>query len=428
MDNKDNNVQKNEMPVMSNEGTKEETVTAASLPAEKKADETEITLPSINIANSEAADDKKPANVGTSVLDNQADFQSIFHVESEEVPEVKQADAKKLAPVVETKKEEVAALPEEKASTTEEKAQKEKIRKNNFNGEERIIYEIKEEKEGNPLVVVFYFVALIGIIFALPYISKKIAYNTDIPPVSNGSEENQIDENQLYYFNRSSVRAKIGSLEFTNFVKHKEGDVYTLSFNISNLQQKAYTFDEKYYVEFYEKEQVIYRALIYSKEIIGANSITSVKININERSYNESDSFKLREILPSSYPPANVTTVDGEYRVLTCKRLNDEVNYYFLDNKLVKLKEIYREELNNSTNYDDSIQEYYQLSQDYKKIENFNSTFISSAAEFTMINEFNYKDIPATTLNNLNEYKFFRYNENKDVVNFEMEALNYSCG
>ncbi len=407
MDKQDNKVTKNDLPQENNTSRVSN-------------------LPSIDIANSEAAEDKK-IEQGKSVLDNKADFQSIFNVESEEKSDDKKQEIKTAAPVVEKKYEEPKPLPEDKDEPAEIKEEKKEKRKENFNGEERVIYEIKEEKEGNPIIVVLYFIALIVVIFALPYISKKVDIKNVLRPVEPTKNEED-DQNQLYYFNRSSVRAKIGNLEFTNFVKHKKNNNYTLTFNISNKQQKAYTFDEKYYIEFYENGQASYRALIYSNEAIGANAINSIELNISERSYNESDSFKIVEILPDSYPPINIPNVEGEYRVLTCTFHNDEINYYFLDNKLSKIREVYHQEAIETSKYEEEAEKYQKLSNDYKKIDKFNSTFISSAAEFTMINEFEYKDISDTVINNLHEYKFFRYNENKDIVNFEMEALNYNCG
>lgn len=428
-DNQNNNIKQTDLPATSTD-TKNVEKEANKLPDKK--DESlnqtkDLTLPSLNIENS-ASVEEQVKKEGKSVLDVQADFQSIFNVESEETKEEKKKGIDPSAPVVKKKYEEPKPLPEEKAKTDEEKQVAKEKRKENFNGEERVIFEIQEEKEGNPIVVVLFFIALITVIFALPFISKKVSFTNYGVNGNNGTQEETGSEDEFYQFDRSSVRAKIGNLELTNFVRHNRNGNYTLTFNISNKQQKAYTFDEKYYVEFYREGSIIYRALIYSKDPIGANAITSVEIPITAKSYSESDSFKLAEIAPASYPTTTLSEVDGEYRVLTCKKGFDELRYYFLDNKLVKLKETYKETMADSSNYSTSIDNHYLLSRKYKEIENFTSTFVSSASEFTLVNEFNYKDIPDTTINNLNEYKFFRYNESKDTVKFEMEALSYNCG
>ncbi len=436
---------KNEGIYMDKQDNKPKDVTSPVLPMENKSENillpkennqekkdisvtSDLTLPTLNIEKSEAQEET-PQVAGKSVLDNKADFQSIFQVESEETPEEKKQEATSIeAPKVAVKKYDEPALPVEKAQTIEEINEKKSLRLNNFNGEEKTIFEIKEEKEGNPIVVVLFFLALISCIIALPYISKKIEFNNGIPVSSKTPTESGSTEDQFFYFDRTSVRARIGNLEFTNFVKHKRNNKYTLTFNISNKQSKAYTYDEKYYVVFYEGEKIVYRALIYSPEAIGANAITNAEININERSYSESDRFKIEEILTSSYPTTVLNNAEGEYRILTCNYLNDEIKYYFLDNKLVKYKEVYHEELLNNTDYQADLEKYSLLSEKYKTITNFNSYFITSASDFMMVNEFEYKEIPDTILNNLNEYKFFRYNESKDVINFEMEALSYNCG
>ena len=47
------------------------------------------------------------------------------------------------------------------------------------------------------------------------------------------------------------------------------------------------------------------------------------------------------------------------------------------------------------------------------------------AKEF--IREFNLKDITDINLSNLHEYRYFKYNESKDIVAFEVEAQGYQC-
>lgn len=424
---------------------------AIELPEEnKQVPDLNMTLPTLNIASSESVDDNAKPVDGNSVLDNKADFQTIFNVESEEAAEVKKEENKQIdkyaSPTVKVNKEE-SALPQDKALSESEREEKLKNRQANFNGTETVIYEIKEEKEGNPIVVVLYFLALISLVIALPFITKKVVFNNGTPVTENKKPEEKQDD-QFYVFGRSSVRAKIDNLEFTNFVKHQNNDgTFSLTFNLSNKQQKAYTFDQKYYVVFYKEDKIIYRALIYSKDAIGANAITSVELPITEQAFNEAERFKLTEILTPSYTKVNLSEEDGEYKVLTCKSKRDEMRYYFLDNKLAKVKETYKDQVEEITKkadesqatyeyrkkkekerFDQSIEKYYKLSESYKKINDFSSIFVSSANEFSMYNEFNYQNIPDTVINNLNEFKFFRYNESKDVINFEMEAMSYHCG
>lgn len=353
-----------------------------------------------------------------------ADFNTIFNVESEEKAVVP-ASVRLDNDVTKTLNSEVSNSDSNVVDNTNA-IKKAETKKEVFNGKERLLYEIKPDKEGNPIVVVLFFILLLGTIVSLPYISKKISFENNNP--TTGGVQNEEEQGDIYFFNRSSVRAKLGGLEFTNFVKSKENGEYFLTFNITNTNDRAYQFDGKYYVVFYDGESIVYRALIHTYDVVGSNAAQEVTLTINERGYSSADRFKIEEIPVATYPDVNLIEKDGDFSVLTCNYLNDEVKYYFQDGKLSKLKETYTEKLENSRNYEGTKAAYKNLSNSYKRVNNFTSTFVEANTYFTMINEFTHKDISDATLFNLKTYKFFRYNESKDVVSFELGAQGYTCG
>ncbi len=295
-----------------------------------------------------------------------------------------------------------------------------------FNSNEKVLYEIKPEKEGNPIVVILFFLFLLSSIVILPYISKKVDFKNGDP--TPGVVDNEEDEDDFFYFNRSSVRAVLDGLEFTNFVKHVKNGEYFLTFNISNKNDRAYQYDKKYYVVFYDGSSIVYRALIHAYDVIGSNAVQEITLTINERGFKSADRFKVVEIPTSTYPTVEVTEKDGDYSVLKCNYRNDEMKYYFLENKLVKLVETYTETMEGSSAYENDKAAYKILSDSYKRVNNFSSTFVETNTRFTMINEFNHRDIADATLANLKTYKFFKYNENINTVSFELEAQGYTCG
>lgn len=358
----------------------------------------------------------KKEEKGQSTLNSDADFSSIFNVESEE--------KKEPTPTGQTKVETPEANAP-KVEVQEPKPPKKEPNPNAFNGQERLLYEIKPEKEGNPIVVVLFFLFLFTTIIALPYFSKKI--DLSIFKSSTPTQPVEQEEEEYYYFNKSSVRAAIGNLEFTNFVKYQENGEYFVRFMVANNDEKPYQFDKKYYIVLYEDETILYRALIHSYDAIGSLGVSEVEATISEKSYNDADRFKIEEITELQYPTVRLIEEDGDYQVLTCNYHNDEIKYYFLDGKLNSLKETYTEERDSSTTYNDDLIKYRNLSLDYKKIENFQSTFVEDSTSFSMINSFNHKDISDATLYNLKTYKFFKYNESKEVVSFELEAQGYTC-
>ena len=350
----------------------------------------------------------------------QADFSSIFNVASEEQPEVKKE------PVPEVK-------PEEKPAEAPVEQQVPRIRhskpKEVFNGEEKMLYEIKPEKESSPVVPALFFLVLIATIFALPAISEKIDLTNNITPQTT-TTTTETEEDEYYYFNKSSVRAKIGELEFTNFVKSKVDGEYRVTFNINNTSSKTYRFDKKYYIVFYNSlDEIVYYGLIHSYEGLGTKAAKSLTIKMSQKGYTDSVKFKIKEITSGSYPSIALNSVEGDYDIMVCNYGFDSIKYSFIDGELIRIYEIYKQNKNaeNSFNFETNKTTYKELSNKYKSVENFSSIFVETDEEFSMINEFDLKTISDATLSGLQTYKFFKYKESKDVVSFEMKAQGYTC-
>lgn len=298
-----------------------------------------------------------------------------------------------------------------------------------FNGNEEVLFTQKDEEEKNPLVIVILFVALIGMIFILPLISKKIEYNVFKPepsqPVVPGENP---EEDGFYYFEKSSTRAKIGNLELTNFVRSHENNEYKLSFTLNNVGEKSYDFSKKYYIVIYEANKIVYRALIHSYDGVGALSATTLSLTINKYAYSDADRFRLEEIPTASYPKEKTTNMDGDYNVLTCSYNYNVIKYYFKDNELHKVYDEYQETRENNPLYEQHRNKYQSESDNYKKVEALSSTFIETETDFRLINEFELKNITDVTMSKLRTYRFFKYKENINIVSFEMEAQGYTCG
>ena len=211
-----------------------------------------------------------------------------------------------------------------------------------------------------------------------------------------------------------------------NFVKSEKNAEYFLSFTIQNVADKVYQYTSKYYVSMYKDEVLVYRALIHNYEPLPAKGADEVSLVISEKAYKEANQFKVEEINPSQYPTANINEKSGEYQVLTCRYRYDEMKYYFIDNKLLKVEEKYIQ-ASNTPNYANDKSNTEVLSNKLKITEGIDSTFIERDNEFEMVNSFELKNISDSNLAGLQIYRFFKYNESKDIVKFEIEAQGYKC-
>ncbi len=333
-----------------------------------------------------------------------ANFSQIFNVESEE--------------------QQVAQTPVEEQP---EQAPRRHIQ-STFNGQEEVLHTIEEEKEGNPLVPIALIGALIAVILLLPLISKRIEYNVFKPtndPVQPGTENK---EEELYEFNKSSVRAKIGSLELTNFVKSHEYNDYLLSFTVNNISEKSYDFSKKYYIVLYDGTKVVYRALIHSYDGLGALSATTLSVKISKSAFDNAKKFKIEEIPTASYPVVKTTNKEGDYDVLTCTYNNSKIQYYFIDGELHKIYDEHNELKEGNSRYESNLSLYKTNSDKYKKVEGISSIFIETETDFRMINDMELKNISNVTMTQLRTYRFFKYKESIKTVSFELEAQGYNCG
>lgn len=379
----------------------------------------EFSLPSIKKEeNSNVEQEEKQIKGRDQTTDPSVDFSAIFNVASEETPVEQPKPAQTESKPTEEKPAQIE-VPE-----AEEKKPEPKFNKDMFNSEEKLLYEIKPEKEGNPIVVLFFFIFLIAFIILLPSISKKME---TYKPKETPKEEEVVDESKMYELGSTAVRVAIGDIELNNFVVNPKGDNKYLTFTLTNNSAEPYTYNKKYYIELYEGESRLGYALIHDYNIVSAYGAQEVNLIITERMYSRADHFKVVEISPNLYPAVTTTELEGEYEVITCKYKNDEMKYYFSNNSLIKIRETYHEEQGSTPNYNSNKTAHNNEHERLDKVEGIDSTFVETITNYTLINEIELSGIPDKTLSDLKVYRFFKYSETKQAVSFELQAQGYSC-
>ena len=373
------------------------------------------------ILNSEARDENADRIQGQT--SQAADFTSMFGVQSEQTQEQKDMEKKSVVEIPrvlapkEVKQEVVISAEEKKAN-----------HKKTFNNDEKLLYQIEPDKIGNPIVVLLFFAVLVGVIIALPKLSKKIDYSSFFKMTTNkkATEEEKKDDGFINIDSNAS-RAKIGNLEMINFVKSKHHNDYLLSFTIQNVGDRTYRFDKKYYVVFYSKGQVIYYALIYAYDAIGSGGALEVSLVISEPAYSLADQIRVEEVVESKYPDVHMAETEAEYQVMKCTYGYDEMTYYFLNGKLQKLHEVYTE-TSRDQEYEKDLYTFRNLTSKYKSLEHFSSNIIEDESGFVQITDIDLKKAVDNDVIGLQTYRFFKYNADKNVVSFELEAQGYKCG
>ena len=307
-------------------------------------------------------------------------------------------------------------------------------KKYGFNSEEKVIYKIKEEKDSNPIGTLFIILLLIGVVVFLPTIAKKLgSIKTAGFGFANTNENAQAeteedDSDKRYSFYDSTNAAKIGDLTVSQLGTSKNNDDYVLTFTMINKSEEPFLFDKKYYVHLYSTDGIlIYRALIYSFETLGAHASKEFKFNIPPTIAEKAKSFNLKEIEPGKYSDVTLNVKEGDYYTYTCTYQNNKLKYYFKDGYLEKIYETYEE------NSLISLDFYYKRDEARKIVNNYSSLGFDSHIDesfdpdaFTLVNNIELLN-QDYNLSKIKQYKYFKYGTESKVVAFEMQALAYTC-
>ena len=301
-----------------------------------------------------------------------------------------------------------------------------------FNSKEKVLFEVEPEKESNPVGTAIIFAILIFGLFMLPFAEKlfnKPNQNPDIGEIADTGEE-IIDDglDDVFMFNTEQVSAGIGGLEFKNFVTSETETGYKIHFTIINNNDASYSYKKKYYMDFYEGENLLYHALIHSYKVLAAKGSAELSLEISKKAYDRADSIKLVETKTTLYPKYEFNTKEGDYELLTCRYDKTEIVYYFKSGLLEKIRETYNNKDYQSASYAASKNEQQSQINRFKEVQGINANFVETNTEFTAQIDFELSNVQDSALTNLKVYRFFKYHEKGNIIAYEMPAMGYTCG
>jgi len=319
---------------------------------------------------------------------------------------------------------------------TPEQKQNQSGPKYSFNSEEKVIYKFKEEKDANPIVALLIIALFVVVIFFLPTISKKLgnikdfnfSFNTNKTTNTN-NQQNEDKKNMKYKLNDSLNAAQIGGLSISQLGVGEEYGETFITFTIINKSSESYVFNKKYYINLYNGDKLLYRALIYSDSMnaIGSYASAELKLPIRSNIKSQINQFDVSEIETGKYNSLSVTKEEGEFKVLTCTYQNNEINYYFLDDHLAKIYETIEEESKANNNYLSKRNSAIEMVNKYQSL-GLNSHIEERESSFKVINDLDLREIQNITLSSINKHRYFEYGESSKIIYFEMLAMAYSCG
>lgn len=303
-----------------------------------------------------------------------------------------------------TNVEQSSKIPEEKVS---------------FNGADEVILQIKPKKEKGSFGIVVLFVLLIAFIFFLPelspYIDKYLGRDNTTnqhPEEEEPQPEEPTDptEEKKYYNLADNPTISIDDLSFSNLsLDTDESGNLIFSVKLTNKGKNDFDYSTKYFIELYSEEEeektLLNRIMVYNDKILTSSNSTILKLNAKVDAIGATQVL-ITQLSEQDYPPFEI-----EDSTLTCVFGNQSLEYTFNGDKLTSILDtnvIYRSQFATE-------EEYLAAKNSYDNITEYIDRF-----------EVN-KSIDLAVETNIDDYKYFKNNENIKVVNFEMEASGYNC-
>ena len=287
-----------------------------------------------------------------------------------------------------------------------------------------VIYTVKPEKQGNPLILLLFFIILVFLIIFLPKIENKFGNQNN--PINNSNNTETPTTNNRHKFNEAIESIDIDNLNFSNVMLSKTNNSYEISFTLINNRTNAFDYEGKYYIVLFRNDKIIHYALVQTLNKLDSKAAIELSIPIPANIYKQAESYEIRKIIETEYTSAKIKTQEKDYDILTCNFSNHEIKYYFLNKLLNKIEESYKY-TNNIENFETQKEKIYKTNAKYKEIEGIESNYIETKEEIELINKYSLSDITDKDLQKLKKLELFRYNQKLDVVNFESIARGYSC-
>ena len=303
--------------------------------------------------------------------------------------------------------------------------------------ESKSIGTIKKDKQKSPVAMLILFTVLIGTIFFVPEITPyfsdlldklHISDNSDVfeeiptPPQSDDSEEEEpVDEEPVIqtYLIDPTIIAKYENLEISNVSKTLADNIYYFNYTLKNTDiQNSFDFaTNRIYIDFYQDNTYLGRALI-NIDNLGGGANTTLQSPINETVYNNANSFQVINRSVSDYPISELGTV------ITCEAPNRTLTYTFQDNKLVNIKDVYNYTRVDDNSYTVNFLNYQAKAMKIDESDVATASVLAIDTGFTYTANINYTtDVDLTT----EDPFYYKKDTSKDVLNYEIESLGFTC-
>ena len=295
----------------------------------------------------------------------------------------------------------------------------------------QIIGQIKEEKQKSVVGVIIIFIILIGFTFGLPQITKYYNKKTTseektlIEEEKNQNEDKPIEaEEPVYYEINANTEFTVDNLHFSTITKEQTDDYY-LRMTIENRSNKVFDFSIKYYIELYNGDKTLLeRVKLVNSVVISSNNSISIDLPISQNSYNNASLLSISTKSIEDYQEVSLSTKEKDFDLLTCTNKTRSITYYFKEDKLAQISDVYEYSNADNSTYTTILKTYTNQAAKYNNIEGVASNIVDTTQSFTMNTQI---DLEKADISSLQNNYYFKKGTLPKVVKFEMESMRYTC-
>lgn len=299
------------------------------------------------------------------------------------------------------------------------------------NVEAQVIGEIATEKQKGVFGVIVFFFILIGFTIGLPYLSDYINKKNVLVDEKTTNDENSKEninneevKEQVYYEIDNNTVFTIDNLGFNNFSKENSDDFY-LNVTLTNKDNKEFSFSANYYLELYNNDKTLLeRVKLINSKNLASNESVDLKLSINENTFNNASLLTVVQKSTDDYPEVNLVNTEDDYKILSCNNTNENIVYYFTDNKLIKISDAYNYSNTDASTYNNNLKIYQDQTAKYNNFEGVTSSIADTSYSFTINTQI---DLDKANIEQLESYYYFKKDTDPKIVKFEMEAQRFTC-
>ena len=291
------------------------------------------------------------------------------------------------------------------------------------------IGEIKKNKFGW-IGLVLLFALFIGVIYFLPELQKfyQEYKNGSVPTSISGSNTNTSNNTVVNNTNTNTSNNTVSNMYV--FGEDKEvtvGNVTFSSINLSEDNQLTFTIKNtndsrlnlsklNLFLEAYDESTLVNRVAI--KGSISSNDSKNFSYKLKA----SANKYEIKVINEEDYTYIDLNIDDNKVSTLTCTNGDETLVYTFNDEKLTKIKHT-ANYLKTADNYDEIYSNLNTNVVKYESQDGVNVSLKTNETNLIYTMEIDYSKYTGSISNNY----YFKKDTSPRIVNFEVEALLFTC-